>query len=276
MRSSSTTLSLLAGLVFTTALPQHGYTQAPQPPVAISSPTAPTVPEGPKALTTTHIGPGYCGPMNTRIYRFANATSLQEQSEILTTVRNITNPVVRVTISPTQGILVAEGTDEQLDGIQKIVDALDKPLKRSYRLTYTLVDLDGTKRLGDQRYSMVAVPGQKALFKQGNKIPIVTGEYQKDTASKVSQVTYLDIGMDIDATLDEARDVLRLKTKVARSSVVEDHVGATAVDDPIVRQSVFEGSVALTPGKTMTIGTLDITGTTRRIEIQVMAEPIAF
>jgi len=268
MRLSSSKLCLLAGVVFSAAMQLNGYAQAPA--------TAASATDASKASASFADRHPY-GPTSVRTFRFANATSVQEQAEILSVIKGVTSPTVRVTSSFSQGMLVAEGTDAELNDIQKLVDALDKPLKRSYRVTYTVIDLDGTKRLGDQHYSMVLVSGQRSVLKQGNKIPIITGSYEKENPSKVmSTVTYLDIGMDFDATLDEARDVLRLKTKVARSSVVEDRAGASAVDDPIVRQSVFEGTAMLAPGKPQVIGSLDMIGSTRRVEIQVMAEPITF
>jgi hypothetical protein len=39
-----------------------------------------------------------------------------------------------------------------------------------------------------------------------------------------------------------------------------------------VRQTVFEGTSVLTPGKPMTLGSLDVPGSTRHLEIQVMIE----
>jgi hypothetical protein len=79
--------------------------------------------------------------------------------------------------------------------------------------------------------------------------------------------------MNFDATLDEAPSSLRLKTKVEQSSLLEDR-SSNVAQDPAIRQSVFEGSANLIPGKPLTIGSLDIAGTTRRIEIQVTVEPI--
>jgi hypothetical protein len=121
---------------------------------------------------------------------------------------------------------------------------------------------------------MVLAPGQRTVLKQGNKIPVVTGTDLKNPNNQQTMITYLDIGMSFDATLDEAPNSLRLKTKVEQSSVLEDRSG-TIAQDPVFRQSVFEGSAILIPGKPLTIGSLDITGTTRRIEIQATAEPIA-
>lgn len=274
MRSSSLNTSLLAGLALTTALLSPGaFAQAPEAPQAPKAPEAPRAPEAPKGAAV-HVVPAFCGPTNTRVFRFVNTTSMQEQNEIVTVVRNMVSPSTRVMISPTQSALVAEGTDDQLADIQRIVDTLDKP-KKSYRLTYTLVDFDGTKRLGDQHYSMLLVPGQRTTLKQGNKVPIVTGMDYKEPSNPQTHVTYIDLGMNFDATLDGAGSALQLKTKVEQSGVVEDRPTTAAAQDPVIRQAVFEGSTMLTVGRTQTIGTLDISGTTRRIEIQVLAEPVA-
>ncbi|PMZ37011.1 hypothetical protein C1X25_34510, partial [Pseudomonas sp. GW247-3R2A] len=81
-----------------------------------------------------------------------------------------------------------------------------------------------------------------------------------------------DVGMSFDATLDDASpNNIRLRAKVEQSSVVE--ASATA-QDPVLRQAVYEGISTLTPGKPLTIGSLDTAGTTRRTEIQATVEPI--
>jgi len=211
-------------------------------------------------------------PTSVHIFPLSGTTTLQQQNEILTAVRNINDPRVRIMLVPSQNTILFSGTDDQIALAQKMIDALDKPSK-AYRLTYTLVDLDGTKRVGDQHYAMVLASGQRTVLKQGNKIPVITGAYLKEINAPQTQVTYLDIGMSFDATLDDATNSLRLKTKVEQSSVLEDRSG-TVAQDPVVRQSVFEGTAMLKPGKPLTIGTLDIAGTTRRIEIQVTAELI--
>jgi type II secretory pathway component GspD/PulD (secretin) len=186
-------------------------------------------------------------------------------------LRNLTDPRNRIILIPSEYAIVMQAPADQIAAAEKLLNDLDRR-QASYRLTYTLIDLDGTKRLGDQHYTMVLVPGQRAVLKQGNKVPVVTGAYLKELNSPQTQITYLDVGMNFEATLDYAPS-LRLKTKVEQSSVLEDR-SSTAAQDPVVRQSVFEGSAILTPGKPLTIGTLDIAGTTRRVEIQATVDPI--
>ena len=277
MTTVRTPLRLLAGITLTFAFSLASAAQtdaAPKSPSEAAPAQAPTTPT-PAPAGQSHP---YTGPMSytsVHIFHLASTTTQQLQNEILVSIRNIVDPRVKVTLSPSSNSILIAGPDDQAALAQKIITELDKPSK-AYRLTYTLIDLDGTRRVGDQHYSMVLVPGQRTVLKQGNKVPVYTGAYVDKTSTTNQQVTYLDVGMDFDATLDDSPNSLRLKTKVGQSSVVEDRTTvATTMQDPVLRQSVFEGSAILTPGKPLILGSLDISGTTRRIEIQVTAEPLA-
>jgi hypothetical protein len=87
-----------------------------------------------------------------------------------------------------------------------------------------------------------------------------------------TQFTYLDVGLNIDVTLDEDAGGARLKSKVEQSSIGESHEIA-GVLEPVVRQTVMEGTSLLTMGKPVSLGSLDITGSTRHLEIEVVLEP---
>ncbi|QNI36889.1 secretin N-terminal domain-containing protein [Edaphobacter albus] len=207
------------------------------------------------------------GPTITRVFHLKNITMQAEANELLMALRNNVDPRDHITLVPSQNAIIMKAPTESIDTAEKVISELDKP-RKTYRLIYTLIDFAGTKRVGDQHYSMVLVSGQHAILRQGDKIPIFTGATPKDLQS---QVSYIDIGMNFEATIDDAAGVPRLKTKVEQSSVVEDRTSALA-QDPIIRQSIFEGSAVLAPGKPLTIGSLDIAGTTRRIEIQATIE----
>jgi type II secretory pathway component GspD/PulD (secretin) len=258
--------SPFATLIIATALSITCYGQAPEAPRAPEAPKAPQPPP-----STTDLRQPY-GPKTMRVFIFKNIVQQQDGNEILTALRNIIDPRDHIVFVSSQNTIIMDAPVEEIAKAEKIIEALDKP-KKTYRITYTLIDLDGTKRLGDQHYAMVLASGQRTVLKQGNKIPVVTGTDLKNPNNPQNQIAYLDIGMNFDATLDEAPSSLRLKTKVEQSSLLEDRSG-TVAQDPVIRQSVFEGSANLIPGKPLTIGSLDIAGSTRRIEIQITVEPI--
>jgi hypothetical protein len=85
-------------------------------------------------------------------------------------------------------------------------------------------------------------------------------------------VQYLDVGLNIDATLDAYSDGLRLHTKVEQSSVVADEKSGMGTQDPVVRQTTLEGVSTLVQGKPVVLGALDMPGSTRRQEIEVISE----
>ena len=103
-------------------------------------------------------------------------------------------------------------------------------------------------------------------------MPIVTGSITEGTSTK-SQVTYLDIGLNFDATLDEFVNGVRLRTKVEQLSVAEEKSGVGA-QDPIIRQTTLEGASFLTLGKPLMLGSLDIPDSTRHLDLGVVMEQV--
>lgn len=247
--------NFIMGFVFATALPFSALGQTSEPT------SAPAQQQQPQRLPEN--------PTLTRVLYLRNLTTQQEANEVLTALRNSSHPRDRITLVPSQNALVIDAPAEDIAAAEKLLVELDKP-KKSYRLTYTLIDFDGTKRVGDQHYSMALISGQRTVLKQGNRVPIFTGPSPKDPQS---QVTYIDIGMNFEATIDDAPGAFRLRTKIEQTGVAEDRT-STLAQDPIIRQSFFEGSAVLVSGKPFTVGSLDIAGTTRRVEIQATIEPL--
>ena len=64
-----------------------------------------------------------------------------------------------------------------------------------------------------------------------------------------------------------------LKSKVEESGLVEDR-SIAGVQDPMVRQTILEGSTLLQPGKPVALGSLDIPGSTRHLDVEVLLEPM--
>jgi type II secretory pathway component GspD/PulD (secretin) len=210
-----------------------------------------------------------------QMFYLTNATQQNEANEIVVAVRNLIDPSAKIYLVPSQNAIAMRGSPEELALAQKVINDLDK-LKKSYRLTYTITELDGGKRVGVQHYSMIVTDGQRSVMKQGNKIPVVTGSYSNGStggSGLESQVTYLDIGMNFDATLDAHGDGGRLRTKVEQLGMAEEKSGV-GPQDPIVRQSAMESTVNLAPGKPVVLGSLDVPGSTRHLDVDVMMEPL--
>jgi hypothetical protein len=64
---------------------------------------------------------------------------------------------------------------------------------------------------------------------------------------------------------------VRLRTKVVQSSIAE-HKSGVGTQDPVIRQTTLEGTSTLVQGKPLVLGSLDIPGSTRHQEVEVLSE----
>jgi hypothetical protein len=138
-----------------------------------------------------------------------------------------------------------------------------------YRLTYILTEMDGSKRIGSQRFAMVldADPGRRTTLKMGTKVPIVTGEYKENgPPNSLNPVSYIDLGMNFQVELRQFSNGLELRSHIVESAIDAQQPNPT---DPVIRQTDFENSVLLNEDKPLIIGTVDMPGTTHVLQIQV-------
>jgi type II secretory pathway component GspD/PulD (secretin) len=208
-----------------------------------------------------------------QVFYLNNISSDKEADEIDTAMRTLLDPHDKIFLAQAQSAIFVQGPPDQLVLAKKLIDDLDRA-KRTYRLTYTITEVDDGKRVGTQHFSMVLVSGQRTTMKQGTKIPVATGTVSETGSSSTqTQFTYLDIGLNFDATLDESVNGVRLRSKAEQSSLGTDKTIA-GVQEPVIRQTVLEGTAVLTPGKPLILGSLDIPDSTRRLDIEVVMEVV--
>jgi type II secretory pathway component GspD/PulD (secretin) len=201
----------------------------------------------------------------------SNAVQQGDMNDILTDLRNMI-PRARIYGDSSQKAISIHGTADEIELAQKIVADLDRS-KKTYRLAFTITETDGGKRTSAQSFALVATSGEKTTFKQGSKVPIVTGMYDTGSSNSNSQVQYQDVGLSLEAAVDTFPDGLRLSSKVEQSAVSEEKSGV-GPQDPVVRQNVLNGTSTLALGKPLVLGSIDVPGSTRRQEIEVLAEPV--
>jgi type II secretory pathway component GspD/PulD (secretin) len=216
------------------------------------------------------------GKVDTRPYEtiyLKYATQPNDANEITVVIRNLIDPSAKVFIVPNQSAITMRGTTDELALAKKIIDDLDRP-KKTYRLTYTIAEIDGGKRIGVQHYAITLAEGQRTVMKQGNRVPVATGSYKPGGGGDTqTQFTYLDVGLNFEATLDKTSNGAKLRTKVEQLSIAEGLSGV-GPQDPILRQTELEGTTYLTFGKPQVLGSLDIPGSTRHLDVEVMMEPV--
>lgn len=137
----------------------------------------------------------------------------------------------------------------------------------AYRLTYTLTEMDGSKKVGVRRYSIVLDAGHNVSPSQlrlGSKVPLETGELQGNSTSQA--ISYVDVGLNIEASLRSFANGLELRSQVTQSAVDSQQ---SLTKDPVIRSTDFRSTVLLTEDKPLIIGTVDMPGTTHVLQIQV-------
>lgn len=210
---------------------------------------------------------------DTGVYRTFYLTSVTEQHEandIVTDLRNML-PKARLYYVSSQNAISMRGTDDEFQVAQKILSDIDRP-RNAYRLTYSLTEKDGDRTVGTQKVSLIALDeGERSILKLGGRVPIVTGTTEAGSSARNSEVQYIDTGLSIEATVEGSSDALRLRTRVAQSSIADERA-ASGVPDPTFRQTVLENMAALVPGKPLVLGSLDIPGTSHHEEVSVVSE----
>lgn len=200
-----------------------------------------------------------------------HAAERDQATEIVSVLRNELSSA-RVMYVDTQRAISVEATANDMATAQKIVADLDRPIA-TWRLTYTLTQSDGGQPAGTpQRVTVIITQGSRTNLKLGTKVPLVTGSTGKDSDPS-TQVQYIDTGLNLDAKIEGASDTPLLETSVEQSSVADERSGI-GTQDPMIHQTKLEEQVNLAEGKTITIGTLDLPGSTRQEKVEVTAERV--
>jgi type II secretory pathway component GspD/PulD (secretin) len=206
------------------------------------------------------------------IYQTLYLTNLTQQNEAYELVSDLRNmlPKDKLVYVPSQSAISIRGSAEDIALAQKILSDLDKT-KKIYRLTYTMTERDDGKTIGVQHFSIIVASGSKTDLKLGSRVPLAAEARSSSAGSSSSEVQYLDVGQEIEASLDGYLDGVRLRTKVVQSSIAEDKSGV-GTQDPVIRQTTLEGTSTLVQGKPLVLGSLDVPGSTRHQEVEVVSE----
>jgi hypothetical protein len=221
-----------------------------------------------RAVAQSQAADEKAGPQIYQTLYLTNLTQQNDANEIISDLRNML-PNVKLYYVPSQSAISIRSTAEEIALAQKILADLDKT-KKIYRLTYTMTERDSGKTIGVQHYSIVVASGSKTDFKQGSRVPVALGT-NSSSGNSNAEVTYLDLGTEIEASLDGYFDGVRLRTKVVQSSIAEDKP-PVGPQDPVIRQTTLEGTSTLVQGKPLVLGSLDVPGTTRHQEVEVVSE----
>ena len=248
-------IAFAAILLLVAPLASHAYAQSPATQLADLTSAA----EKPTSQTY-------------KTFYLSNLIRQQDAEEIQTDLRNML-PMAKLFYVPSQSAISIRGSAEDIALAQKILADLDRT-RKAYRLTYTITETGSGQPDGGQHVTLIVTSGGGTTdFKQGSKVPIVLGVYPQGEQPQHSEVQYQDVGLEIEATLDGYADGVRLRTRIAQSSVADEKSGVGS-QDPVFRQTTLDGTATLASGKPLILGSLDIPGTNRHQQVEVVSEAI--
>jgi hypothetical protein len=220
------------------------------------------------AVAPAQDGEAKTSPDTYQTIYLTNLTQQNDANELVNDLRNML-PKDKLYYVPSQSAISIRASAADIALAQKILSDLDKT-KKIYRLTYTITERDGGKTIGVQHFSMIVASGSRTDLKQGSRVPVAVNT-KSSSGGLSSEITYLDIGQEIEASLDGYLDGVRLRTKVVQSGIADDK-SAVGTQDPVIRQTTLEGTSTLVQGKPLVLGSLDIPGSTRHQEVEVVSE----
>jgi type II secretory pathway component GspD/PulD (secretin) len=195
--------------------------------------------------------------------RLVNMTQQREANDVLTDLRNML-PRARVYYVSAQNSITMLATAADLEMARKIAAELDQP-RKAYRVTLTLAEVEGGKRIAARKYTLVLTANERGVLKQGQRIPIATSVETKGAAAQETQFQYTDVGLNLEASIEGTT----LRTKVEQSASL-----APESLHPSISQSVFESTSKVKLGVSSLLGTMDEPGTARHQEVEILVEPV--
>lgn len=150
--------------------------------------------------------------------------------------------------------------------------AQDKPAaapsstpRATYRLEYTISELEGGKKKESRSYTMLVEDGRQGRLRIGNRVPI---------PYKADQVQYMDVGVNIDARpfLVDA-NTLRLETTVEVSGAATTEPAAPG-RPPMLRNMRNEATATLSPDKPLLLTSQDEPFSHTTFQVHVVARVV--
>jgi general secretion pathway protein D len=137
-----------------------------------------------------------------------------------------------------------------------------------YKVEFTLRDSTDAGAKNGRKYSMLINRGNKAVMKVGNRVPTATG-----TSGGIGQVntqfTYIDIGVNIDCTVDERNGKYLMHADMDLSTVIPAEKTGNSLPNPTVSQIKINMDTTLVPGKPTVVASFDDPGTARKFDVDV-------
>ena len=137
-----------------------------------------------------------------------------------------------------------------------------------YRLEYTVIEMEGSKKTSSKTYVMIVRDDKHARMRVGNRLPV-----QTSGSSSSMQYQYFDLGVNIDATPNWVdASSIRLNTTYEISAVTTSDKAAIGGLPPVVRSFNDSLDTIVPLDKAVTLTSQDEPGSNTTFQVQVLAK----
>ena len=134
-------------------------------------------------------------------------------------------------------------------------EAKPRPSNDVYKVEYVFSELQDNKKVNTRTYTVLVEHLEKASLRLGSRVPIAVGS---------TQFQYLDVGVDIDCTVEPGDSDVGLRTNVDITRMAPEN----RIGQPIVRQTKIQVHNFVQLGKPTIIATADEVDTTGRFQME--------
>jgi hypothetical protein len=137
----------------------------------------------------------------------------------------------------------------------------------TYKVEFNIRDSGDAGGKTERKLSLLLNAGHKGVFKEGNRVPTATGPLT------TSQFSYVDVGLNIEATVQDLGSKYELRADLDVSTSVAAEKGA-AIQNPTISQIRVAIEMSLPPGKPAVVAAFDDPVTGRKFEIEATISKI--
>ncbi len=147
-----------------------------------------------------------------------------------------------------------------------------------YRVEYVVREIEKGKPVNTRSYVLMAHSdlkgkSERAAFRVGSRVPILTSTGKTEGIPATMQVQYYEVGMNIDCRLWDTDKGLIVDTNLEMNSVANAEMSSTP-STPVIRRLHIEDDTLVAPGKSGIVGSIDDVTADRRYEVEVTATKV--
>ena len=137
----------------------------------------------------------------------------------------------------------------------------------TYKVDFTIRDTGDAGGKTGRKYSLLVNRGIRTIFKVGNRVPVATGGVSSNALVN-TQFTYIDVGLNIECTVNEIGPRFAIHSDMDISTAVMPDK-ASSVQNPTISQIKLNLETTVAPGKPTLIASFDDPVTSRKFDLDV-------